>query len=230
MTPIRTCALILALALPLPALAEEQRQITVSGTAEVQAEPDLAVVSIGARNTAPAAREAMDLTSAAAGAVMARLTEAGIEPRDMQTGQVSLNPVWDHRGSSDNQPRVTGFEAAITLTVRVRDLSALGSVLDAAVSDGANTLGGLSFAVADPAALLSQARAQAVADARAKAEELAAAAGVTLGAVQTISEQGGMRPQPMMLEVARSAAADMPIAAGEVGYSASVMMVFAIAD
>jgi uncharacterized protein YggE len=230
MTPIRTCALILALVLPLPALADAARTITVTGSGEVQAEPDMAVVSIGARNTAPTARAAMDLTAAAVTAVMARLTEAGIEPRDMQTGQVALNPVWDHRGSSENEPRVTGFEAAITLTVRVRDLSVLGGVLDAAVSDGANALGGLSFALADPAPLLSQARAQAVADAKAKAEEMAAAAGVTLGPVQTISEQGSMRPQPMMMEMARSAAADMPIAAGEVGYSASVMMVFAIAE
>ncbi len=230
MTPIRTCALILALVLPLPTLADAARTITVTGSGEVQAEPDMAVVSIGARNTAPTARAAMDLTSAAAGAVMARLGAAGIEARDMQTGQISLNPVWDHRGGSDEGPRVTGFEAAITLTVRVRDLSVLGGVLDAAVSDGANALGGLSFAVADPAPLLSQARAQAVADAKAKAEEMAAAAGVTLGPVQTISEQGAMRPQPMMMEMARSAAADMPIAAGEVGYSASVMMVFAIAD
>lgn len=230
MTPIRACALILALVLPMPVLADALRTITVTGSGEVQAEPDMAVLSIGARNTAPTARAAMDLTAAAVSAVTARLTDAGIESRDMQTGQISLNPVWDHRSSSDNGPRVTGFEAAITLTVRVGDLSALGGVLDAAVSDGANALGGLSFAVSDPAALLSQARRQAVADARAKAEEMAAAAGVTLGPVQTISEQGGMQPRPMMMEMARSVAAEVPIAAGEVGYSASVLMVFAIAD
>lgn len=230
MTPIRTFLLILALAAPLPAWAEAQRLLTVTGSAEVQAVPDMATVSIGTRTEAQTARGAMDATAAAIAAVTDRLTAEGIEARDLQTGQVAVNPVWDSRSYSDSRPRVTGFEATITLTVRVRDLDALGAILDAAIGDGANTLGGLAFGVADPAPLLSEARRGAVADARAKAEEMAAAAGITLGPVQSLTETGRASPGPMMMEMSARGAADMPISPGEVGYSAQVTMVFAIAE
>jgi uncharacterized protein len=112
--------------------------------------------------------------------------------------------------------------------VRVRDLAALGTILDAAVTDGANTLNALTFGLADPAPATDAARTEAVADARARAELLAAAAGVSLGPVLAITEGGtGADPAPMFREASMS---PVPVMGGEMGISAYVSMTFAIAE
>ncbi|TNF57350.1 MAG: DUF541 domain-containing protein [Rhodobacteraceae bacterium] len=213
-----------------PGLAQDMpRQISVTGEGQVEAVPDMALISVGVEADDPGARAAMDRAAAGAQAVLAALAAAGIEARDIQTGQVMLNPVWDHRTDPDAAPRVTGFRAVISMNLRLRDLDKLGPVLDAVVGDGANRLGGLSFAVADPDPLMAQARALAVRDAMARARQMADAAGVTLGEVLSISEHGG-GARPMMMGMAEARASDIPVAAGEVSLSANVSMVFAIAE
>ena len=209
---------------------EGKRIISVSGQGQVFAEPDMATVRIGVTHEDRQAKAAMDRVAEAVRKVLAQLESAGIAPRDMQTGSLSLNPVWNHRSSSSEPARITGFVANISVTVRVRDLPLLGTVLDAVVSDGANELGGIQFGFQDPEPLMEEARRNAVADGRAKADVLAEAAGVALGPLQTLSEHGGgARPQAMMMEMAARDAA-IPIAAGELGLSVSVSMVYAIGE
>jgi uncharacterized protein YggE len=207
------------------------RVITTTGTGVAEAVPDMARIDIGVTHQAGTAGEALSRTSEALSAVLKRLQDAGIEARDMQTQGLSLQPVWSRDVSgSDGPRRITGFVARNNLMVRIRDLSALGGILDIVVRDGANSFNGLQFSVQDPEPLMAQARAEAVEEAMRKAQQLAEAAGVTLGPVQSISEQGGV-PRPVMMEMAASRmAADVPVATGEISLSTNVNMVFSIVE
>lgn len=213
--------------LALPLEAQEARTITVTGEGRVSAAPDMAILRLGVSREARKASDAMRAASEAAAAVLAQIKISGIAPRDVQTANVSLSPRWDH--SKNNAPRVVGYVASNDLTVRVRDLSSLGGLMDGVVSDGANQMNGLSFAIAEPRPLQDQARQEAVADARAKAELLAEAAGVVLGPVMTISEGGGARPPIAMARGAMMESA-VPIAAGELDVRINVSVIFSIAE
>ncbi len=228
---ISALALSAAVALPLaaPTLAQEDTNpmITVTGIGTVEAVPDIATLMIGVTTQGDTAAAAMAANSASVEAVIARLTAAGIEARDMQTSNLSLNPNWT--GYDSSVPTISGYVATNLLTIRVRKLDALGTVLDAAITDGANTLNGLTFDLAEPEPARNEARKEAVADARAKAELLAVAAGVTLGRIISISEVSvGTEPMPMFRQDAASAA--VPVAGGEVGMSASITISYEIVE
>lgn len=215
------------LMLSTPAFAQEvPRQITVTGEGSIAAAPDLAWVNIGVTHTAKTADEAVTLMSQGMESVMARLDAAGIAPSDIQTGQLSLYPTYDDR-SYESSPAVNGYVASIAVDVRVRDLAKLGGILDAVVEDGANTFGGIRFDLDDPSAAYADARRDAVADGRAKAELYAEAAGVTLGALVTLSENS-FYASPVMAAPRLEDAGSVPIAAGEVSFSASIVMVYEI--
>lgn len=227
-----TTAMTTALVLPLEARAEAPvAQITVTGEAVVQAVPDMATISLGVTTMGATGSEAMDANSAALAKVIARLKAAGIAERDLQTQNLSLNPNWSSYDSSvSGAPQtITGYTASNILSVKVRDLAVLGAVLDAAVGDGANTLNGLSFDLSQPRPAQDAARTEATKDARARAELLAAAAGVKLGRVLSISETQSYG-QPMPVAYKADAAMAVPVQAGEVGMSASVTVVFEIAE
>ena len=221
-----------ALALPMaaPAQAEElaQRTISVTGTGSVEAAPDMATLMIGVTTQAETAAEALAANTEATNAVIARLTASGVAARDMQTSNLSINPNWTgYDSASVTGPVISGYVATNMLTIRVRQLDGLGAVLDAAVADGANTLNGLSFGLADPEPALNEARKEAVADARARAELLATAAGVKLGGILSISEtQAYSEPVPMFR--ADASAAPVPVAGGELGLSANVTILYKI--
>ncbi|MCI5096678.1 MAG: SIMPL domain-containing protein [Rhodobacteraceae bacterium] len=224
---------LLAACLAMPVLASEgsERQIRVTGQGTVETVPDMAVITLGVTNEHREALTAMDMTSTAVNRILVKLTELGVEPRDMQTSQLALNPVWStQRFETGNRTKITGFSAVNTVFVRVRNLDGLGHVLDAVISEGANNFNGLQFALQDPKRAVEEARARAVANAADKASQLAAAAGLVLGDVLTMSEQlqHGRPGVPMEMMAAR--AADVPIAAGEVGVSVVVDMVFEIED
>ena len=220
-----------ALVLPvaLPALAEEAptRTISVTGTGTVEAAPDMATLMIGVTTQGKTAAEALTANTAATDAVIARLTASGIEARDMQTSNLSINPNWT--GYDSSTPTISGYVASNMLTVRVRKLDTTGAVLDAAVADGANTLNGMTFGLADPEPSYNEARKEAVADARAKAELLAMAAGVKLGPVLSISDAGAMTdPAPMYRDAV--AASPVPVVGGELGLVANVSVTWEIAE
>lgn len=231
MRPLSALILSAALALPVaaPALAEDAMppMINVTGEGVVEAAPDIATLMIGVTTQGDTAAAALTANSTALEAVLARLTAAGIEPRDLQTSNLSINPNWTTNASSMSE--ISGYIASNMLTVRVRKLDTLGAVLDAAVTDGANTLNGLTFGLADPAPVLNEARREAVTDARAKAELLAAAAGVKLGKVISISDTvASAEPMPMFR--AEASAGMVPIASGELGISATVQIFYAIEE
>ncbi len=221
----------LALSMAPAAFAEENvSMITVTGEGIVQARPDMATISLGVTTTAETATEAMATNSAAMAAVMERLRAAGVEERDLQTSNLSLNPNWGSSISSKGGSEIDGYVATNMLSVRVRVLDNLGAVLDAVITDGANTLNGITFGLMEPRPAVDAARKQAVADARARAELLVTAAGATLGKVVSISEAGGyVSPEPMFQQESK-AAGDVPFAGGEIGMSASVTIVYEIAQ
>ena len=210
----------------------EERRIAVTGTGQVESAPDMAVITLGVTEQAAQAQEAMRANSDAVARVLKRLYDLGVETRDVQTRDLSLSPVWSNRRSNqETPPEITGYVASNRVVARVRDLSALGRILDAAITDGANDFNGLQFSVAEPKPLADAARAKAVADAADKARQLAEAAGVTLGSVVSITEGGGgPRPVPRMAEMAMADSGAVPVAAGEVSVSVSVSMVFEIAE
>ncbi len=234
MTVIPLCrATVLGLALlaapAVQAQSTQPRQITVTGEGSIDVTPDMAVVQIGVTEEAEKAADAVAAMNAGMTAVMAELTAAGIDPKDIQTGSLRLDQRYD-QSSSDPQPRVVGYSASISVNVRVLALDKVGEIIGAAVSSGANRLEGLSFDVQDRAPLLAEARKAAVADAMARADLYAGAAGVTVGAVQSISEQGwSSQPNPAPM-FRMDAAMAVPVAAGQISVQASVTVVYAIGE
>lgn len=219
-------AMVMGLA-AVPGWADDaRRQITVTGQGAVQMAPDMAVISLGVTHQDKDAARAMARASEGAAAVLKRLEAQGVEGRDMQTSSVNLSPVYSSRSS--NVPQVVeGFRAGLMMTVRVRDLDALGGILGAVVQDGANRFSGLHFALSDPQTAEDAARAKAVKDALRKAALYAQAADVELGQVVSINENGGGGyPQMRMAEAARMS--DVPIAEGELNISQSVTLVIAL--
>ena len=217
-------AVIAAFLWPMAAFADASGTLTVTGTAIVNAAPDQATLSLGVTTTGATAAAAMGANNDAASAVIARLIAAKVAERDMQTTGLSLNPNWVMNAAGTAQ-EIQGYTASSTLTVRIDALDAAGAILDAAIADGANTLNGLTFGLTDPRPLEDDARKAAVADALARAQVLALAAGETLGPIVSITEGGGgQQPMPMLFKAAADSA--VPLAAGEVGVSAEVTIVW----
>jgi uncharacterized protein YggE len=206
-------------------MAQQGRQITVTGQGIVHTVPDMATLSLGVEHQHGDAGTAMAQSSAAMAAMLERLAAYGIAARDVQTGQVNLSPVYSHR--SNDQPRIEGFRAVQSVTVRVRDLDSLGQVMGAVLQDGANRFSGLRFGVQQPGPLQDQARKAAVAEALRKAALYADAAGVTLGDVQSIAETARQSNPPMMRMAADMAEA-VPIAEGELSLTQEVTLVIAL--
>jgi uncharacterized protein YggE len=161
--------------------------VSVSGHGSVNVPPDTASVNIGVDVIKPTLGEAQDTATAQATAVIEALEAAGIAAEDIQTEFFSVNILRDYSENAD-PTLITGFEIINQLRVTVRDTDQLGELLDAAVNAGANSIYGVTFYVDDQTEAASEARVEAVEDARTKAEELAAAAGMTLGPVVAISE------------------------------------------
>ena len=229
--------LILALlrtALPLAqALAEAPiPTISVTGRGEVATTPDMATVSLSVSNEGATAREALSANSANMAAVMERLKSAGIEERLIQTSGLNVSPRWDHGKNDGRPPRITGYTASNQVTVIIHDLGKLGRILDEAVSDGANGLGGISFGLQDPKPAISEARKGSVQDAIEQAQLYAEAAGVRLVRITNISPQTVHRPMPYAM-AAGSMVADMaesvPVAGGEIDTRAEVTITWEIA-
>lgn len=221
--------LTLATALSTPVFAAGSMQIT--GHGEVTAAPDTAYVTSGVTSQGNTAREALDANTADMAKLIDTLKAAGIESADIQTSGFSVNPNYvysDERDANGYQlpPKIVGYTVSNGVTVHIRDLASLGAVLDQAVTVGANTISGITFAVEDPSELYNEARKAAFADAQGKAELYAEAAGVELGALALISEQTGYNnPQPYMFKAEAAMAADrsiVPVEAGQLTFTIDV--------
>ena len=167
--------------------------VSGSGSGEVRAEPDIVTVSTGVEVRADSVAEARAGAAEAAGAVIAALRANGVEERDIRTVNFFIYPFYDYR---DDTPRVTGYVVANTVEVTVRDVDGVGELIDAVAAAGGDAVrfDGIYFAHEDPAALTEQARELAIADARAKAEQLAEHSGVTLGKVISVYETSWAAP------------------------------------
>ena len=215
-----------ALAVALPATAQEQTRprVTVNGEATISVEPDLAQLRAGVTTDAKTAHEAAEANSRTMNAVMAAARAAGIAERDLQTSRYSIQPIYEQ--GRPQRDRISGFQASNSLLLKIRQIDKLGEIIDRLVAAGANTMGGVEFLVSDPSKLLDEARTQAIADARRRAQLYATAAGVNLGGVFTITEQATGMPFPPMPMGRAAAAPETPIAPGERTLRLSVTVTF----
>ncbi len=204
-------------------------KISVSATGNSYQVPDVASVSAGVVTQAANAGDAMRANAREMNAIFDALEAAGIEQRHIQTSQLSLNPQFDYSSKQRNQ-KIIGFEARNTVTAKSDDISQVGAMIDALVSAGANNINGINFGIKDSKAAKSDARREAVNDARRKAEEMASAAGVRLGRILDMSESSHQSgPRPMMRAMAmESADSSTPISGGEQTLSVTVNITYAI--
>ena len=203
--------------------------IIVSGLGEVRTEPDIAIISIGIEASATTVQEARESGAAAATRLIASLTANGVEDKDILTTSVNIYPQYFY--SQNEPPRITGYIANNQLAVTVRDLDKAGKVIDdgvAAAGDAAR-LQGISFGIDDPKPFLKEAREKAIDDAKSRAETYAAAAGVKVGVILSISESSSSTG-PILRAPATGGSFDSatPIQPGETTVSASVTIRFAI--
>jgi uncharacterized protein YggE len=206
---------------------EREHIISVSGVGTVKIKPDVADVSLGVSIQRDRAGDASIDAANAMAQVIAALQAAGIAEDDIQTATLSLDSVWDY----DREPaRIVGYQATNIVNVTVRDLEAVGTIIDAAVDAGANSIGGIGFRVEDPSSIEAQARDAAMADAKAKADALAGAAGVTITGVISIVETSSPIPLPYYAEadMAAGRAASTPVLAGNVDVTVNVAVVYSI--
>lgn len=207
---------LMVVSLPIAAVAQNSSspRITVAGEGSVSVAPDLAVIQAGVTTQGKSAREASAANSAAMAKVLAALKDGGIAERDLQTSRFSIHPQYAARRDGDN--RITGFQASNQISVKVREIAKLATALDQMIAAGANDISGIQFTVSERSKLLDQARIEAVADARRKAELLAKAAGAQVGRATAIVENGGaVRPEPVARMAMQAAAPSVPVAVGE---------------
>jgi uncharacterized protein YggE len=236
---MRKYAIALALgAASLPAMASAQvapvqmppivgTRLDVSATGESTRVPNLAIVSAGVVTRAPTAGGAIQENSARMDRVLAALKRAGIDERDIQTSSINLNP--EYRYQENKAPELVAYSATNQVSVRFRDIRNTGRVLDALVAEGANQINGPTLTIEKPEAALDEARMNAIASGRARADLYARALGKRVTRVISVSESGGGYPVPPpmpMVERMSAQAADTKIMAGEQKLQVTVSMVF----
>jgi uncharacterized protein len=193
------------------------RSITASGLGSVTTVPDRAHFSFGVQAQSRTASQALEAADAQLTRVVAALRSAGIAQADIQTEQISLSP-----RTSEDGVQIVGYMAVSSVSVRVRNLDRAGPVVDAAVGAGANQVYGPSLTRSDQEAVYRGALKAAYADARAKAQALADAAGVTLGAMTSTVEGGASAPMPLAAGRAEDAKATIEPGTQEIQASFSV--------
>lgn len=201
--------------------------VSVSGTGQVQAAPDRAVIRLGVETEAETAENALAQNSTQMQSLLDALSAAGIASENIQTQSVRLMPRYQFGDERDDRTLV-GFAAANFVRVQTDQLDSLGVLLDEAVSAGATTIENVSFAVSDQTEFVDQARQAAVEDARYKAEQLAELTGAELGAVLQINESSDVpRPVRREAEVMEEAAA-VPIEPGTESIRVSVQITWTL--
>lgn len=205
--------------------------IQVNGQGRVSIAPDKADLTLSVEVQAKSAEAARDQAAAAMTALIKALKEGNIADKDIQTSYVSLYPIYGQDGAH----KISGYQLANRVTVVIHDVSKISAIIDSAIKAGGNPVRvqGISFGIDNPEAALAQAREKAYADARAKAEQYAKLAGVTIGRVMHIIEGGGVpMPRPYaemsVMRGAMAAASPTPIQAGEQEISVTVEVVFGV--
>lgn len=205
-----------------------QRSITVSATGTVQAAPDQARIASGVVSEADTAAKALAANTGDMTKLIGGLKEAGVDGKDIQTSSFRIEPRYTNPQDGRSAPTIDGYRVVNEVSVLVRDVANLGGILDALVKLGANQMNGLSFEVSKADTLKDDARREAVANARRRAELLATAANATLGDVVTISEDV-VHEGPRPFAMAKAARADsVPIESGTETLEARVTITWAL--
>lgn len=222
-----------------PVIAAGSTLLSVNADGRSSRTPDLAVFSAGVNTTGKTAADALAANSVSMTRVFAALKKAGVADRDVQTSNLSVNPVYappvvGPNGQVEQQePRIIGYQVYNTVNVRQRDVKGFGKVLDALVASGANQVNGPSFQLDSPDTALDEARVSAMKAARARADLYARAAGLRVVRMLSISEGGGYSPpMPVMYakaDMAAPPAPPPPVAAGQVDMQVSVSVQFELA-
>jgi uncharacterized protein YggE len=199
------------------------RTITVVGTGEVRGRPDVADLVLGVSGRAGSAAEVMSRIADRAQKVVDALHDAGVSDDDIQTADLSIQPVFDDHGD------VSGYEASNTVSVHIRDLGQAGAIVDAAAAQAGDDIRvqGITFSIDDDSALLATARTRATKRARAQAEQLASGADVEVGEVRSITETTSSTPVAYSGDAAEKAAGT-PVMAGSQTLTVQATVVFAI--
>jgi len=203
--------------------AGRSRTITVVGTGEVRGTPDVADLVLGVSGRAGSAAEVMARIADRAQKVIDALHDAGVADDDIQTADLSVQPVFDDDGN------VKGYEASNTVTVHIRELGKAGAIVDAAAANAGDDIRvqGISFSIDDDSALLAVARTKATKRARTQAEQLASGADVEVGEVRSITEATSSMPIAYSGDAAAKVAGT-PVMPGSQTLSVQATVVFAI--
>lgn len=205
--------------------------VTVTGEGKVTAKPDIVQATAGVSSEGKTPPEASEANSTAMASVIAALKAAGIAETDIRTARFSIAPLYAQR--ERGAPRIAGYRVVNHVRATVRDIAALGGVLDKLTAAGATDITAIEFMVENSTELLDNARLAAFAEARRKAELFARAAGTQLGRAVTITEEDAMPPPPRpyrALSAATSAASATPIEPGEETLRARVTVSFELAQ
>ena len=218
-------------------MKSEPRTLSVRGVGKISARPDSVHIQVGVSTEAPTALAALAANNESMNRLFQIVKEKGIAEKDLQTSNIQVMPQYSQPpipqpGQIQREfiPKIIGYRVDNQVAIRARDISKLGPLLDAVVEGGANQINGINFRIDDTEKLLVEARKEAMADAKAKANLLAGEAGVVVGAPLKIEEEGGGRP--MMDSIAtggrmmKMAGAVMPVAAGEQELSVTVSVVY----
>ena len=213
---------------PSIAAAADGTLLNISANAEATRVPDVATLSAGVVTQAADGNSAMRQNAQQMDKVLAAIKAAGIAERDVQTSGVSLNP--QYRYADNEAPKITGYQASNTVSLKVRDIAKLGKVLDALAAQGANQINGPQFEIDQPEPVYDEARLAALKKAQARAQTYAKSLGLQVRRIVSISENsgGGFRPMPMMRAQAAGMAMDKatPVAPGESTVSVNLDVVF----
>ena len=216
-----------------PAAQEAQRTLNVTGAGLVYLTPDIAYIYIGVHTEMPTASEAVAENNVQTQKVIDALKKLGVDVKDIRTTNFSIWPIDRYDPATGTATGEKVYSVDNTVYVTVRDLAKLGDLLDGVIIAGANTVNSIQFDVADKTAAMKEARAAAVTNAKEQAQELADAAGVTLGQITSISFYDAI-PYPVMDSYGKGGggamveAAAVPIQPGQMTLTVTVSMTYAI--
>lgn len=202
--------------------------VTAAGNGKALSAPDTAEFTFGVETTDPAAKPALDKASATADAISSAIQKAGVAADDIQTSGVRIEPVYEE-WREGQAPRVVSYRAIVSLRARVRDMAIMGAVIEAATGAGANTITGPTFTLEDDDTASDAAIADAVEDARRRAQAMAEASNKSVGEVVRIFETNVDVPFPDY--GTRAEAADMSVKAiepGQLDVTAQVTVIFSL--
>lgn len=228
-------AVLVLLSFIVPAAAQDAPPtLAATGTGMESAAPDMAVVTLGVLSRAGTAREALDENNAEMDKVVQMVRGQAVADKDISTTGFSINPVYSRPSQvrSEDQPvepKVVAYEVTNQIRIIVRDIDKTGTVIDSAVTAGANQAGSINFDIQDRQALVDKAIAEAIAEARRKAGLMAEAAGVRLVRVLNISANEGGGGPVFRLETRAAAAPAVPVMGGELSISANAQISWEIA-